>query len=322
MSRVDNDGTFSPKNTSEQRMTLIAQLGQSIATMQHIDELFQWLAYAIVQHFTIQLVQFWVNQMTQTDKLAVQLRTVVRHDPTIPEKLIVNDYMASIAQRVMSERRSYYAQPIATLFPPYQAQLLSRYGLNYCGACFTSKNMLLPPPQSVPSSERVPVPFALTSLLISRQSPHMDVISTISMILEQAVIMAGRHNLLLSNVSHTPAPFAPQTPLPFIRQLTPPPATQPAYQETVFTLEQLIPRRTQDANQHLTENTSSHAAIISDKKARRLLAAINNRTNVASLSAVTGMSIKEVYMALQILLSQRHIEFYGPDGNPSNLDLL
>ena len=309
MSRDGNDDKFSANDISGSQMALVAQLARSVATMHHVDELFQWLAYAMVQHFNLQMIQFWTNQISNTGGLAVQLRTVVRRDSTLPEQVIVNDQMAYIAQRVTSERRSYQPQLTETLFPPYQATLLKRYGLNYCGICFTRNSLLLPPPESIFSNERSPVPLAMTSLFFVRQFPHSDTISTFSLILEQAMIMAGNRNLLLP--MNTPPPPSAAVEL----QATPPPLPR----ETVFPLEQLIPQRRQDADLLLTDNPFARTAIISDKKARRLHAAIDGHTNVAALCHATGMNIKEVYVALQMLLSQHRIDLYKPDGQPASI---
>ncbi len=333
MSRDGNDDNLSLRGAGEQQMALVAQLGQSILTMHHIDEVFQWLAYAIVQHFNIQLVQFWTNQIGQTGRLVTQLRTVVRRDPTIPEQIVVNDYVAYVAQRVTSERRSYQPQPVENLFPSYQSALLKRYGLNYCGACFLSKNMLLPPSETMFSSERSPVPLAMTTLLIIRQFPHPDVIPSITMVLEQAIIMAGNRNLLYMHAPRTGHDFTPQPPT---QMQTPQPRTdydfaphppaqmqtplvQQMPQESVFMLEQLIPRRRQDADMLLTENPFASGALISDKKARRLHAAIDGRSSIADLCGAIGMSSKEAYSALQFLLGQQRIELYTPDGRPANV---
>lgn len=381
MSRDGNDDSFSLRGVGEQQMNLAAQLGQSIVTMHHIDEVFQWLAYAIVQHFNIQLIQFWTNQIGQTGRLVTQLRTVVRRDPTIPEQVVVNDYVAYVAQRVTSERRSYQPQPIENIFPSYQSTLFKRYGLNYCGASFLSKNMLLPPPENMFASERSPVPLAMTTLFIIRRLLHPDVIPNMNMLLEQAMLMAGNRNLLLVNAPRSgheypayaprteqnyspydyspyaprteqePFPYAPRTEQDFTPRtgpeisrsgqdftprtgqeiprsgqdfMSPPsfmqsPPPPPARQEKVFTLEQLVPRRKQDDDMLLSENPFASGAIIADKKARRLHVAIDGRSNVANLCAVTGMSSKDVYTALQYLVGHKRIELYTPDGEPASL---
>jgi hypothetical protein len=133
--------------------------------------------------------------------------------------------------------------------------------------------------------------------------------------------MAGNRNLLLVNAPRTGHDFTPlplaQTPLPLMQT----PLSQPIRQEKVFALEQLIPRRKQDADMLLTENPFASGAMISDKKARRLHAAIDGHSNIANLCAVTGMHSKEVYVALQFLLGQQRIELYTPDGELASLPL-
>jgi hypothetical protein len=93
-----------------------------------------------------------------------------------------------------------------------------------------------------------------------------------------------------------------------------PVSPQPMLQRVLFPLEQHIPRRKQDANLLLSENPFAGKASISDKKARRLHAMIDGRTNVADLASATGMNAKEIYIALQILLDQQRIELYDPNG--------
>src|SRR5258708_7343757 len=100
MSTDGSDLNSPVKDTNRTQMALVAQLFQVATTIHHIDEMFQWLAYAIVQGFNIQLVQFWTNQVDQTGRLTVQLRTVVRQDSTLPEQVIVNDQITYIAQRI------------------------------------------------------------------------------------------------------------------------------------------------------------------------------------------------------------------------------
>lgn len=81
------------------------------ATMRNIDELFQWLAYAILHRFDVQLTQFWTNQVGPTGLLSLQLRTMMRLDPTLPEQIVVNNQVAVIAQYIANERQTYMPQP-------------------------------------------------------------------------------------------------------------------------------------------------------------------------------------------------------------------
>ncbi|HEY4388911.1 MAG TPA: hypothetical protein VGN34_31055, partial [Ktedonobacteraceae bacterium] len=68
----------------------MAQLFQIAANARHVDEVFQWLAYAIVDHFDIQVIQFWTSHINTAGNLSIQLRTTVRQDASLPENVVVN----------------------------------------------------------------------------------------------------------------------------------------------------------------------------------------------------------------------------------------
>ena len=291
---------------SRQQMNVIAQLFRVIPSMRSIDEVFQWLTYAIAQQFDVQLVQFWTNATSRTGQRSMQLRTMVHQDSSLPEQVVVNDQTMLIAQRVVSEQRSFQPQPIANIFAQYQTLLLRRHGLNYCAGNFLTANVLLPPRSNVSSQEMVPTLFVMTVLLFLRQSPHIDLVPTTGNILEQAVSLGGSRGLLLPT-TNTPPPFTTPIPPSFAPPTPPPQALLPPMTE-------LIPRRKQDANLLLTSNPFASTAIISDKQARRLHAAIDGRTTIADLCTTTGMNIKDVYAALQTLLTQGRIEIYEPGG--------
>jgi hypothetical protein len=304
---MNTDGTDDNSfvmDIGKQQAALAAQLSPAISTMHHIDELLQWLSYAIVRNFNAQLVQCWVNQINQAGRLTVQLRTLVRQDASFPEQLAISEPMTLIAQRVISERRSYKPQPLENLFPPYQTTLLKRYGMHYCGACFTSRNALLPQPENMIYQERPPAVLAMATVLFLRQAAPFDFISVISSLLDQAVAIAEHRGLLIAHATVTPPILQFSSPL--------------VQQETMSTaIDQLIPHRKQDANLMLADNPFASKAIISDKAARRLHLAIDGQSNIATLSASTGMNIKETYEALRKLLKQNRIDLYEPNGQPA-----
>lgn len=294
-------GDNTAEGLSRQQMNVITQLFRVMPSMRHIDEVFQWLAYVIAQQFNIQLVQFWTSVTNRTGQRSMQLRTMVHQDPSLPEQVVVNDQIILIAQRVVSEQRNIQPQPTANVFAQYQTLLLRRHGLNYCAGNFLSANVFLPPRSNTPSQEVMPTLLAMTALLFLRQAPHIDLVPTVGNILEQAVSLGGNRGLLLPTTNAPP--FAPPTPPPFTPQAPFAPQT-PLPQEALPPLTELIPRRKQDANLLLTSNPFAGAAVISDKQARRLHTAIDGRTNVSVLCNTTGMNIKDVYTALQTLLTQ------------------
>ena len=298
-------GDSAAARLSRQQMNVITQLFRVMPSMRHIEEVFQWLAYAIAQQFDVQLIQFWASAMSRTGQRSMQLRTMVHQDPSLPEQVVVNDQTMQLAQRVVSEQRSIQPQPIVNIFAQYQTLVLRRHGLNYCAGNFLNANVLLPPRNTTSSQEMVPTLFAMTVLLFLRQSPHIDLVPTVGNILEQAVSLGGSRGLLLP-ATNAPPSFAALTPPPLTPQAPPQNASPP--------LTELIPRRKQDANLLLTSNPFASAAVISDKQARRLHTAIDGRTTIAGLCNTTGMSLKDVYSALQTLLTQDRIEMYDPSG--------
>ena len=134
----------------------------------------------------------------------------------------------------------------------------------------------------------------------------MDLVSSIGAILEQSVVVAGNYGLLL--------PAAATQSRSFVPQVFPQPEPLPV-------LAELIPRGKTDSHQMLSDNPFASSAVISDKQARRLHAAIDGRMNVANLCEATGMDIKEVYAALQTLLTLRRVEIYEPNGRLVNASL-
>ena len=295
----------SSMDINEQQMTIGVQLIRTITTMRQVDELFRWLAYTIVQRLDVQFIQFWTNQANQTNQFNVQLRSMVSQDPSVPQQIVVNDHIASIAQRIISEQLAYSPQPVESIFLHYQTILLKRYGLHYCASCFTSSDSLLPQNGYTVSGESYPVPLALATLLFLRKSPHRDFVPAIGAILEQAVVAAGNRGLLL--------PAAKASPLPLSRVAP--------RQEPLTPFEEIIPYRKQEAASMLSDNPFKGPNIIADKPARRLYNAIDGRINVAGLSEATGMNSKDIYTALQTLLEQRRVGLYEPGGREVDASL-
>lgn len=325
----------STDDINRRQMTVMAQLFRAVTTMNHIDELFRWLAYMMVQRFDVQLTQLWANQNDYADLNVVRLRSMVRQDSSLPEQISVNDQVASIAQRMARERPTYYPpQSVEGVFSHYQAILLKRHGLNYFAGCFTSSNAApLPrnnPLYEQPFGERSAGPFTVIMLLFFRRTPHVDLIPAVGSVLEQALAAAEKRGLLLPAGAANPpgvnnyganSYIAPgnyyQPPQPTPRPQAPPPPRDP-----LASLQELIPQRKQDSSLMLSSNPFSNSTVIKDKQARRLYAAIDGRTNVAGLCEATGMDIKDVYMALRTLLILHRIELLGPQGQPVDASIL
>lgn len=288
-----------PSFISKQQSLIITQLVAASASMHNIDELLHQLAYAIVKHCEVQLVQCWTYHINHAGQPTVLLRTLTRQDPSLPEQIVINEYMAKKVSSMLDEYHNSQPQPVEILFPGYQSSLLKRFGLHYCICYFLErKHACLPSgnEQGHPLSH-----FAMTSLLFLRQNPRLEMASMIGGILEQAIVVAENRGLLLPAERSLPTPETILSP-----------------QEVLL---QLIPHRKQDADLLLERNPFA-APIISDKKARRLHAVVNGHTNVAHLCKVTGMDTKTVFVALRVLLAQNLIALYTQDGRQVDVSLL
>ena len=302
----------------QRQLAVVTQLLRAVATMQHIDELLRWLTYMIVQRFDIQLTQLWTNQGEHPARPMMQLRALVPQDTSQPEQIVVNDQISAIAQRLAHERINYQPQLVENIFPHYQAILLKRYGLNYFTGCFNSSN-LLPPQQTISPYVAPPTSLSVVTLLFSRRSPNLHLVTTINGLIDQALTVAGNRGLLLSAGGYGQFPG---TPFPSQQPITPPlpmmsplqPITPPL--PVIPSLADLIPHRKEDPSLMLSSNPFASAPVIGDKQARRLYAVIDGHTNIADLCNTTGMNTKEIRNVLQMLLRQSRIELYDPSGRP------
>jgi len=303
---MSTDDKSSSSYVDRQTMKVVAQLLKAVPTMHHIDEIFQWLTYTIVQQFGVQVVQVWANQVDYTGQMTIQLLTMARQDATVLEQVVVNEDIAQVAQRVVGERSMHIFRSVESQFSSYRARMLQRYGLHYYAGCqvhqhagqLTMKNATT----FTPTSSFL----AIAVLLFMKQAPHTDLLSTVSFIMNQAVAIAEKRGLLL------PPSTATRTTDDI---LTPTPTPRPLSQQAAPALEKLVPRRKDEGDFMLSSNPfTSSSAVIKDKTARRLYMAIDGRMNVEALCESTGMSMKEVYAALQTLLSQRRIEMHEANG--------
>jgi len=313
MNNRGTGGNSSQTGAGRGQPLVSTQLLRVATNMRHVDELFLWLAQMIVQNFDVQVVQFWATQSTRTGQYFIQLRTMVRQDTSLPQHVVTNNQVIAVAERILSEQHNFLLQPIGSIFPPYQASLLTRYGLNYFFSYFLTGSTLLPPASNETSGESLPTPLAIATMLFLRQAPSQSQLAAIRLSTEQALAVAAYRGLLLP--SHASGR------IPAVSNGTHKQVTAPTQQNSLPTLEQLIPRRLEDANFMTTSNPLTFSAAISDKSARRLLAAIDGFKNLDELRLSLNMDSREAYRALQILLDQHRIELYEPGGEPADASL-
>ena len=305
--RVPGDNSSQP-NIGRGQSLVSTQLLKVAINMRHIDELFLWLAQVIVQNFDAQVVQFWATQSTHSGQYFIQLRTMVSQDTSLPQHVVTNNQVIAVAERILTERSNYLLQPTGGIFPPYQASLLTRYGLNYFFSYFLGNNMLLPPPGEAPA-ENLPTPLALIVMLFLRQAPSQNLIASVRLSTEQALAVAGYRGLLLSP-NGSPARLSAESNSASQQGRAAPRQNAP------LPVGELILRRLDETNMLTTSSPFASTVVISDKSARRLFAAIDGHKNFDELRAGINMDSKEAYRALQLLLHLRRIELYEPGGGP------
>jgi hypothetical protein len=304
MDRADN--FFAPQSTRGYRLTIFTQLKQAIEAMQQPEELFQWLASVIMQRFDVSIVQLWSFEYRLPGQPSAQLLAMASQNPAQP-LYVVNEKVAITVEQISRGQRISYPQPVEQVFTGYVASLLKRYGLNYCAYCVIDRNAHSLPNGNAYSQQSTPAVFICIALLFLRRNVDQDLISTISVILEQALVIAENRRLFL--------PVADNSDL-----LSP--SQEVITQEIPAALPALVPRRKQDGGLMLSSNPFANPVAISDKQALRFYEAIDSRKTVAELCHSIGMNIKEAQLSLQTLLRLQQIEVYTLDGWPVDSTLL
>jgi hypothetical protein len=283
-------------------MALIAQLVKTAPSIRTIDDLFFWLASTMVERFDVQVVQFWANQLYHTGQIFTELRAMICQDSSLPQQTVTNMYVAEVVRGIINARDAPMLQKMEQVFHQYQAILLGRYGLHYCCSYFLSSDALLPPPDDHLSPERIPTPLTVVALLFLRQPLVFEVQKTIEYTLKQAVQFAESRALLLppTPVSHMPGGYR----------------LEPLQQRSSIVLDNLIPRRKEDAGLMSTSNPLTSISPIADKQARRLYAAIDGHRNMEQLRQIVHLTQGEIYKALQTLLREHRVEVFDTRGQP------
>ena len=289
--------------TSRQLPVTLTQLLRASMDMHHIDDLLTWLAYLMVRDLNVQVMQFWANQASSTNQTSIVLRATAGQDGSLPQHVVVNAHVAEVVGYLLSAQRGADLQPVNSAFSRYQADLLRRYGINYCFGHFLSSASLLPPlAHSHVSDGDIATPFAMIALLLWRQLPFQSVLPTVITILDKVELAAKQRNLLLppdDNAGVQP------TPLAHLQQ-----------QRFLPPLAELIPQRMRDSEAMRAHSPFTSAATIPEGEARRLYLAIDGRKSVTELASITHLNVKEMDTALRILLAQKHIQVCDQVGQP------
>jgi len=267
---------------SEAALTL--QLWRVIAKMKHCDELFDWLLNTIIARFGVQIAQMWTCQADDSMSMSLELRTLVHRDLSPPWNMLTGAPTAAVVEYLLKKQRNLAPQSVRMVYPAHIATLLQRYGVNYC-AGFSIRGSMYLATKGVPQKKTDTTEPQKLTLLVFFQHPPRESITEVQMLLQQALVMAER------------------------QQLVRVPQQLPAPQQLSSKLRTLVPRHTQ----HAGSNLLALSIAIADKQARLLYAAIDGRKTIAALAAQIHFESAEMDAALQLLLEQGRIQLYEPD---------
>jgi hypothetical protein len=303
------DAAASQGRIADEPLAILTLLQKAITDMHHIDELFQWLAAQLIEQCQVEAAEIWGLQANLMGQLALQLRTLVTTDTTLPQHVVANNHIAEFASRLFSEQRNYPLQAVNQLFSHYPASTLTRYGQNYiAGYYFHNAVEQLPPARQTPPGTSRPAPFTLAILLFQHERRSHDLLAALQVLLPQTVLIARNRGLLaVDPITPYPPSFSPygmETPLP---------QNNPAQH-----LWLLIPHRRRENELLMSSNPLSRSVDIADKQARRAYSAIDGRKNMDALRQATGLEAQELIRVMKILIAQRRVELYEPGGRPVN----
>ena len=290
------------QRASRQQPITLAQLLRASVKMNHIDEFLTWLAYLMVRDLNIQVIQLWANQASKTNQNSIVLRATAIQDGSLPSQVLANARVVEVVEFLLREQRGADLQPVHGIFTYHQAELLSRYGLNYCFGHFQKNSSLLPPLANTYSSNgNVATPFAMLALMFWRQFPIQSILPTVTTILEKVEPAARQGNLLLPlNTS-----VGPQTV----------PITNVQHQR-VLPGSELIPQRVRDLEAMREFSPFARSAPMRSREAQRLYQAIDGRKSLAELATLTQLNTKDIEKALHQLVTQNLVQVCNKTGQP------
>jgi hypothetical protein len=171
-----------------------------IGNIQHIDELFLWLAHTLSKSLGIDVIQFWTLQSYAHGQATLELRTMVSRNLELPQNVVINPDVVGQIRQVLKKRSGLMPSPVSTVFPQSQASLFACYNLNYYTCYFLCNSALLPPVISQQTdSKKLYTPLIMIASLFMQQTPAPRLLPTVGHILEQAVLVAKKRGLLVSS---------------------------------------------------------------------------------------------------------------------------
>ncbi|HZO72659.1 MAG TPA: hypothetical protein VFB60_10695 [Ktedonobacteraceae bacterium] len=281
---------------SRQQQCAIDQLVQSTVKVHHIDEMFLQLTRILVQRFGTWIAQVWADRTIDTNQRIAELRALATRDILLPQHVLENHQLVTMAERILHERRSLFYLPVDHAFSPHYVALLKRQGLYYCVGHFSQKRAVRLPEENGTVDRKVPAALAVAFLLFFQHLPPQRLLAAIGFTLEQAMEAAQNSGLL----------YKAQASAMISANLS--------RQDAFSQLAKLIPGRAENAHLMRFTNPLAASVDIQDKLARRLYAVVDGRRSVEELSALASLTWSEMYHALRILLALERVRLYKSDG--------
>ncbi len=274
-----------------QPIALVSQLRQQVPQMQHIDEMFAWMAHALMTQWQIPLIQFWAAQAHSTGQPQAELRAVASRNAALPSSLHTNAQVTDAVKRILGAKQGFFPRPTDGIFSRSYVEHFARYNISYWGGYFISDNVLLPPKKDA-EPEKVATPLNMVIALFLQNPPQDKLGRAMDYIFQHSFRVAVDKGLF--NPQAAPRKEVHTETLQ--RQTT-----------TALDLSSFVPHRTQNIEEIQTGNPFAYATIIPDRKARQIYSLINGQRNVATLARMANLDVKEVEEALRLLIQQGKI---------------
>lgn len=279
-------------------VAIISQLLQDVTNMQHIDEIFMWIASTLVQRVGMKSVQAWAMQADSRGAWHIKLRASSSQNNFQGQQMSENAEVSTLVARMIRERRGILSIPVSNIFSPYQATILAQQNCQYWTVYYLNKDILLPPTQREFQREELPTPLQMAFSLFTQQPLEASNARAISFLVEQALRVAVSRGLF------APPPQQQTSPLP-----------RKTEEVTRPVLAQIIPEHIQVAEIDQAENPFSNVVMIPEKRARQMYSLIDGKKSIAELAFLVNMSQKEILEVLQSFARQGYIKLRDVRGN-------
>jgi hypothetical protein len=283
---------FSERPRGIQQRATLRDLIQTMAAMQHIDELFLAFTRFTVQRIGAQVAQVWAAQVNQLGQPFPGVRGMACLNRKLPQYMVISPHVAAVAEYTLQARDSSPPQLVDVIFPPDVATPLQAYGLNLCASSYFSSNALLPPASTDFSAKQPSTPLTIVLLLFFQQVPHQNALLSINNMFQHVLLVAQNHGLLLA------APTNGRPAASFSQPLS--------KQDGAQSLFELIPHQVEDP----MDNPFAASVIIADEHIRRFYTAIDGRRNIHQICMLKHLDKKKASAIVQILLAQHRIQLY------------